>query len=245
MFLSSAPSSVGNWASLASKPLSMRTWPDLCLTPGLWTRTRRGRFAVSTGESAPPSSSRQTARLYLIRPASHRRRGAGRGSRRDAVRQDRSHLACGSAANGARNARWPRARPDARSGERTEPTPEPDPEAGRATRKVTLRLVGHVPPELWNRLGTKLLPKLRSGEHLRGGTAPRPLPVAYTPCRRPVAADPPGQPPPGPSRGDQSRPWAAATAWWVTCPSTTLTPAARAGSRSAAARQPRSAISKA
>ena len=54
---------------------------------------------------------------------------------------------------------------------------------------------------------------------------------------------PPGQPPP--SSGNQSRPWAAATAWWVTCPSTTLTPAARAGSRSAAARQPRSAISRA
>ena len=198
MFLSSAPSSLGNWASLASKPLSMRTWPDLCLTPGLWTRTRRGRFAVSTGESAPPSSSRQTARLYLIRPASHRRRGAGHGSRRergsrgrpgrgvrplppaagsgehqggarcgerrsvsrlslrhaarwpkqgpeddrpgsrprqrqrDAVRQGRSHPAGGSAANGARNARWPRARPDARSGRAN----RTDARTGSRSRKV-------------------------------------------------------------------------------------------------------------
>jgi hypothetical protein len=32
-----------------------------------------------------------------------------------------------------------------------------------------LRLVGSVPPELWNRLGTKLLPKLRAGTELRVG----------------------------------------------------------------------------
>jgi hypothetical protein len=31
---------------------------------------------------------------------------------------------------------------------------------------VTLRLEGQVPPELWNRLGTKLIPKLKSGEAL-------------------------------------------------------------------------------
>ena len=32
--------------------------------------------------------------------------------------------------------------------------------------KSTLRLRGTVPPELWNRLGTKILPKLRSGDEL-------------------------------------------------------------------------------
>ena len=45
--------------------------------------------------------------------------------------------------------------------------------------------------------------------------------------------------------GTQPRPCAAATAACVTCPSTTLTPFASAGSCSAAARQPRSAISSA
>ena len=35
--------------------------------------------------------------------------------------------------------------------------------------KRTLRLVGSIPPELWNRLGTKILPKLRSGDDLRVG----------------------------------------------------------------------------
>jgi hypothetical protein len=33
--------------------------------------------------------------------------------------------------------------------------------------KRTFRLLGSVPPEVWNRLGTKLLPKLRSGGDLR------------------------------------------------------------------------------
>jgi hypothetical protein len=31
---------------------------------------------------------------------------------------------------------------------------------------TTVRLVGSVPPEIWNRLGTKILPKLRSGDEL-------------------------------------------------------------------------------
>ncbi|MDH5669571.1 MAG: hypothetical protein OEY86_16350, partial [Nitrospira sp.] len=35
--------------------------------------------------------------------------------------------------------------------------------------KRTLRITGSIPPEVWNRLGTKLLPKLRSGSELRLG----------------------------------------------------------------------------
>jgi len=38
-----------------------------------------------------------------------------------------------------------------------------------ATQTQTLRLIGTVPPEVWNRLGTKLIPKLRSGNDLRVG----------------------------------------------------------------------------
>ena len=49
--------------------------------------------------------------------------------------------------------------------QRSEPGHEPAPAA--ATK--TLRLVGSVPPEVWNRLGTKILPKLRSGAELRIG----------------------------------------------------------------------------
>lgn len=45
--------------------------------------------------------------------------------------------------------------------------PSPEPHAGAETR--TLRLVGNVPPEVWNRLGTKILPKLRSGNDLKIG----------------------------------------------------------------------------
>ena len=35
--------------------------------------------------------------------------------------------------------------------------------------QVLLRLVGTVPPELWNRVGIKVLPKLRSGDDLNVG----------------------------------------------------------------------------
>jgi hypothetical protein len=47
------------------------------------------------------------------------------------------------------------------------PAPEPKPTPGVAT--TTLHLVGMVPPEVWNRLGTKILPKLRTGTDLRIG----------------------------------------------------------------------------
>lgn len=33
-------------------------------------------------------------------------------------------------------------------------------------QSCTLRLAGAIPPELWNRLGTKLIPKLRGGDDL-------------------------------------------------------------------------------
>ena len=32
---------------------------------------------------------------------------------------------------------------------------------------MTLNLKGTIPPEMWNRLGTKLIPKLRSGSELK------------------------------------------------------------------------------
>ena len=54
----------------------------------------------------------------------------------------------------------------------TPPTPDPDPEppgpGPEPTAKMsTIRLRGTVPPEIWNRLGIKLLPKLRAGEDLK------------------------------------------------------------------------------
>ena len=47
--------------------------------------------------------------------------------------------------------------------EEQEPTPVSD------TASVSLRISGTIPPELWNRLGTKLIPKLRSGDRLTVG----------------------------------------------------------------------------
>ena len=43
------------------------------------------------------------------------------------------------------------------------PGPEP------AALPRTLRLSGNIPPEVWNRLGTRILPKLRSGSGLSIG----------------------------------------------------------------------------
>ncbi len=59
-----------------------------------------------------------------------------------------------------------------------EPAPEPEQEddlepgpvpGDQPAAFTTLRIQGDVPPELWNRLGTKLLPKLRSGQDLKVG----------------------------------------------------------------------------
>lgn len=45
--------------------------------------------------------------------------------------------------------------------------PEPDSQPGHQAR--TIHLTGTIPPEVWNRLGTRILPKLRTGTDLRVG----------------------------------------------------------------------------
>jgi hypothetical protein len=61
--------------------------------------------------------------------------------------------------------------PQPEPGPTTKPTPDPTPSSGPAPVGLTrtLRLSGSVPPEVWNRLGTKILPKLRSGSELKIG----------------------------------------------------------------------------
>ena len=63
--------------------------------------------------------------------------------------------------------------PPPERGTTTTTTPAPDlearPEPMPDAPTKTLRLVGTVPPEVWNRLGTKILPKLRSGPDLKVG----------------------------------------------------------------------------
>ena len=49
------------------------------------------------------------------------------------------------------------------------PTPEPEPESAPSAGMRTFQVSGDVPPEIWNRLGTKVLPKLRSGADLKIG----------------------------------------------------------------------------
>jgi hypothetical protein len=51
----------------------------------------------------------------------------------------------------------------------SEPGPPPGPGLEPTGLTRTLHLSGSVPPEVWNRLGTKILPKLRSGSELKIG----------------------------------------------------------------------------
>jgi hypothetical protein len=54
----------------------------------------------------------------------------------------------------------------------TEPEPSQPPAVDPTvvgTEPRTLRLVGTVPPEVWNKIGIKLIPKLRSGTELKIG----------------------------------------------------------------------------
>ena len=69
----------------------------------------------------------------------------------------------------------PRPPPQSGPAPKPDPEPQPDPQPGPPPRRpagaadTTLRLAGTVPPEVWNRLGTRLLPKLRSGKDLSVG----------------------------------------------------------------------------
>lgn len=49
------------------------------------------------------------------------------------------------------------------------PSRFPEPEPAPTARTSTIRLTGYIPPEVWNRLGTRILPKLRTGSELRVG----------------------------------------------------------------------------
>jgi hypothetical protein len=50
-----------------------------------------------------------------------------------------------------------------------EPVPPPDPVVTQTVGKQQIRIVGAIPPEVWNRLGTKLIPKLKAGTNLKLG----------------------------------------------------------------------------
>jgi len=50
-----------------------------------------------------------------------------------------------------------------------QPESQPEPESKPGAKTRTYRISGQVTPEVWNRLGTKILPKLRAGTDLRVG----------------------------------------------------------------------------
>jgi hypothetical protein len=60
----------------------------------------------------------------------------------------------------------PQPKPEVSTGPKPEPEPVPQLKTA-AVENRTIRLSVQVPPEMWNRLGTKLIPKLRSGSALQ------------------------------------------------------------------------------
>jgi hypothetical protein len=59
-----------------------------------------------------------------------------------------------------------RPQPESSEEKQTDPRPGPGPTPQPEPKARTLRVSGGLPPETWNRLGTKLLPKLRTGTNL-------------------------------------------------------------------------------
>jgi len=64
---------------------------------------------------------------------------------------------------------FPGAEPEPEPGSDQEPKPKPKPEPGPGISTRTFRISGDVPPEIWNRMGTKIIPKLRSGSDIKIG----------------------------------------------------------------------------
>jgi hypothetical protein len=65
----------------------------------------------------------------------------------------------------------PGPKPQPESEEVQKPKPDFKPEPTPSSQTRTLRLTGAIPPEMWNRLGTKLIPKLKSGANLNPTSA--------------------------------------------------------------------------
>ena len=63
----------------------------------------------------------------------------------------------------------PQPGPSPKPGPEPDPKPEPRPQPKRESSDTILQLAGSVPPEVWNRIGIKLLPKLRSAKGLSLG----------------------------------------------------------------------------
>jgi len=76
-------------------------------------------------------------------------------------------------ANDLKSPSKPGSSDDAEQKSMPEPTSQEErkliPERASSPGTRTLRIYGNVPPEIWNRLGTKILPKLRSGKDLKIG----------------------------------------------------------------------------
>jgi len=152
--------------SFLNGALSRLLDPDATLRSRIVEFVRRGDFGLACGwksdgefervlfaESVDPADVAFESDVFLLTRAKAQALKNAKGE--DAHR--------GEAEGAANRPEEEPPRPPRLGGESSAPQPAP----GAATR--TFRICGDVAPEIWNRLGTKLLPKLRSGSALRIG----------------------------------------------------------------------------
>ncbi len=147
--------------SFLSGSLTRLIDPDTILRRQITEFVSRGEFGLASGAKSDGTYSR----LWYAEPI-----------RQEEVAFESSvFLLTKSKAEELKAAPGGRPRPQPEPTPSPGPEPEPGPEPGTGSEstpdatKTTLRLAGTVPPEVWNRLGTKVLPKLRSGDDLNVG----------------------------------------------------------------------------
>ncbi len=132
--------------------------PDAILKSKIVEFVSRGDFGLASGAKADGSYER-----VWFAGAGGARRGRLRGRCVPAEEGDGGSAQDGCSARAAYRSPSPNRGPEDLTPRSREPPPQP------VADTKTLRLAGTVPPEVWNRLGTKILPKLRSGSELKIG----------------------------------------------------------------------------
>lgn len=135
--------------------------PDRVLKSKLGEFVGRGEFGLASG----PQADGTYERLWFDEPVSAEEVAFDPGVL--LLRKEKAAALKTSPASPTEPAPGPEPTPTTTGGPTTvEPTPGPGPEPEPEPTATPIRVSGKVPPELWNRLGTKILPKLRAGEGL-------------------------------------------------------------------------------
>jgi hypothetical protein len=130
--------------------------PDQCLREKIPEFVTKGEFGLASG--GDPSTGFSRIWFKELMPA-------------DEVAFDSDvYLLAGAKAKALKlRAETPIVLGEGTDGTPTEPVRAPGPVMIPTAGKLQVRIVGAIPPEVWNRLGTKLIPKLKAGVNLKLG----------------------------------------------------------------------------